>query len=296
MTRDLAAAPLRAYGLMAAGACGLTLGDFCIKKAALSGVSVSTLLLFAWPLTAFGLLVLAHVSGGMRHHFAPRYPGKLAMRTLLLLIMAYLNVTSLSLNPYSQHVMLFQLSPVFALLIGVVFLGERLTLLVVLVLGVCILGAWLIINPASGGYSVFLLIALAAALSNATTNAYVAANRHYATAIGFTFYAVNGVAMVAALHWATQVQDIPALSSQVWIQASAVFSVLGIILVGMGMQAANGNVGRVSTMFYVQMPMAVCLGWIAFGETPSLSATLGGVIVILAGATIMLFGRTGQRR
>lgn len=284
-------APVAAYVLMAAGATALTLGDFFIKKAALSGVSVSALLLFALPLTALGILLLAHFTGGIRHHLYPRHPAKLAIRAGLLLIMAYLNVTSLSVNPYSQHAMLFQLSPVFALMIGVVFLGEKLTPLVIAVLAACIFGAWLIINPASGHYSVLLLIAVVAAFSNATTNAYIAANRQFATPIGFTFYAVGGVAIVAGTHWAISEQRIPELSSQVWIQASAFFGVAGIVLAGMAMQAANGNVGRVSAMFYVQMPVALLLGWVAFGETPSWSATLGGVIVIASGLAIVLSSR-----
>lgn len=276
---------------MAGGATGLTLGDFFIKKAAISGVGVSTLLLFAWPLTALGIFLLAHFTGGIRHHLFPHHPAKLVTRAGLLLVMAYLNVTSLSVNPYSQHAMLFQLSPVFALIIGVTFLGEKLTPFVIAVLSACFLGAWLIINPTTGQYSVLLMIAVAAALSNAATNAYIAANRQFATPIGFTFYAVSGVAIVAGVHWAASIQQVPGLSSQMWIQASALFSVAGIVLAGMAMQAANGNVGRVSAMFYVQMPVALLLGWLAFGETPSWSAILGGLIVIAAGLAIVFSTR-----
>ncbi len=120
---------------MALGATGLTLGDFFIKLSMGAGVSFAALLTFAWPLTVVLLVLAAHLNGGIHHHLSARNRWPLLVRTLLLLEMSWLNITSLSLNPYAQHAMLFQLSPVFALLIGVTLFGEAATKRTLLVLG-----------------------------------------------------------------------------------------------------------------------------------------------------------------
>ncbi|AVO37152.2 DMT family transporter [Pukyongiella litopenaei] len=282
------------FAVMALAATGLTLADFFIKKSAMAGVSIAALLLFGWPLTTASLMLVAHLRGGIRHHLYPHAPKQLLVRSLLLLVMSVLNITSLSLNPYAQHAMLFQLSPIFALLIGVLFLGERLTGHVALVLLACLAGTWLILDPGLAGISAALLFAAGGALSNAVTNTYVAVNREAATPIGFTFWAVNGVALLAALYWLGFDRGVPAPGAQIWIQLSALLAVVGITLAGLAMQLARGNIGRVSIMLYVQMPVALALGWLAFGERPPQLAVLGGAMIVVAGASIPLL-REKQR-
>lgn len=290
--------PLIAFICMALGATGMTLGDFFIKKASLAGVSVATLLVFAAPLTLVSLVLLSHLKGGVRHHLEPRSPSKLLIRALLLLLMSWLNITSLSLNPYAQHAMLFQMSPVFVVIIGAVFMKERLTtgVLLALLIGLC--GTWLILNPGLKGIAPTLLIAIAAALSNATTNSFIAANRQAATPLGFTFWAVLGASVFALIFWLLFERTIPPLSAQIWIQLSAAFSVSGIILAGTAMQMANGHTGKVGIMLYIQMPVALLLGWLVFGEKPAALALLGGAMIALAGMAISLMGlrnRAGGR-
>lgn len=288
--------PLVAFVCMALGATGLTLGDFFIKKSAMAGVSVATLLVFAAPFTLVALVLLSHFQGGIRHHLEPRSPSKLLIRALLLLVMSLLNITSLSLNPYAQHAMLFQLSPVFVVIIGAVFMGERVSTTVLVALLACLCGTWLILDPGVQGISLTLLIAIAAAFSNATTNSFVAANRSAATPLGFTFWAVLGVSTIVLIYWLLFERSVPPLAAQVWIQLSAGFSVTGIILASAAMQLADGNTGRVGIMLYVQMPVALILGWLAFGERLPLMAILGGVLIALAGAAISLMGRRDRRR
>ena len=283
--------PLTAFMFMALGATGLTLGDFFIKKSAMAGVSVATLLVFAAPFTLVALVLLSHFQGGIRHHLEPRSPSKLLIRALLLLVMSWLNITSLSLNPYAQHAMLFQLSPVFVVIIGAVVMGERISTGVLVALLACLCGTWLILDPGVHGISLTLLLAIAAALSNATTNSFVAANRGAATPLGFTFWAVLGVTIIVLIYWLLFERAVPPLAAQLWIQLSAGFAVTGIVLASAAMQLANGNTGKVGIMLYVQMPVALVLGWLAFGEQPPTLAILGGVLIALSGAAISLMGR-----
>lgn len=281
------ASPL-AYVFMTLGAVGLTLGDFFIKRATHDGVSFITLLVFASPLTFFGLVMLAHSSGGIAYHLTPKVPTKLIIRAALLLIMSFLNVTSLALNPYGQHAILFQLSPVFALIISIFILGERATWHTRGVLTICVVGTFLVVNPQFDGINVTLLIAVAAALANALTNTFVAANRSAATPIGFTFWAVIGIFPVALLLWLANDRTVPEFEALVSIQLSALFAISGIVLVSLAMQQAVGNVGVVGIMLYVQMPVALILGWIAFSEVPSVTAIFGAILIAVAGISIPL--------
>jgi len=285
-----------AYGVMALGATGLTLGDFFIKKSSMAEVSIAGLLVFAWPLTVAGLVMLAKFQGGIRRHLYPRAPGKLFIRAGLLLVMSLMNISSLSLNPYAQHAMLFQLSPIFALLIAVAFLGEELTGHVIVVVLICLFGTWFILDPGPGRISVTLLIAVAAALSNAATNVFVATNRSHATFIGFTFWAVNGVVVSVGVYWLVFERTLPGIEAQIWIQLSALFAVSGIVLASLAMQMAGENIGRVTVMLYIQMPIALLLGWLAFGERPSIVAILGGVLIALAGASLPLMASREKQR
>ncbi|MGB1215699.1 MAG: DMT family transporter [Pikeienuella sp.] len=288
--------PLIAFICMALGATGLTLGDFFIKKASLEGVSVAALLLFASPLTIVGLTLLAHFRGGIGHHLAPRAPGKLVIRAGLLLVMSWLNITSLSLNPYAQHAMLFQLSPVFVLLIGILFMGERVTAPILIAITVCLLGTWLILDPGLQGISITLLFAITAALSNAATNSFVAANRKAATPLGFTFWAVIGVLCIVLPYWAVFDQSVPGKTALIWVQLSAALAIGGIVLASLAMQLSNGSTGKVGIMLYVQMPVAILLGWLAFGEQPPNMAILGGALIVLAGASIPLLELRNRTR
>ncbi|MGB0929102.1 MAG: EamA family transporter, partial [Pikeienuella sp.] len=130
--------------------------------------------------------------------------------------------------------------------------------------------------------------AVMAALANALTNTFIAANRNAATPLGYTFYAVNGVAIVVGVYWLLLERQVPALTAQVWIQGSALFSVTGIVFAGLAMLLARGNVGRVSIMLYVQMPVALFLGWLVLGENPTSHSLIGGVIIVVFGASIPL--------
>lgn len=203
--------PVAAFAFMACGATGLTLGDFFIKMSVGSGVSFATLIVFAWPITAIGLILLAHYTGGLRHHLTPENPLPLLGRTMLLLVMSWLNITSLTLNPYAQHAMLFQLSPVFAVLTSTVLFTEIITKRMMFVLSMCILGTWLVLRPDTDGVSLTLFFAIAAAFMNAVTNTFISAYNKAATALGYTFYAVNGVFLIALPYWLVADQQVPSL-------------------------------------------------------------------------------------
>jgi drug/metabolite transporter (DMT)-like permease len=286
MTGQVAKTPVGAFVIMALGAAGLTLGDFFIKIALSSGVTLATLFVFAWPLTCLGLVAMAHISGGIAQHLTPKHPRPLMIRAVLLLITSWLNITSLSFNTYAEHAILFQLSPVFALGLGIVFLGGKLTLRTALVFALCLIGAWLVLQLGTSQGSVTLLFAVGAAFMNAVTNSYIGSHKWAATALGFTFYAFNGVFLVMAAYWTMAERLLPDLAGLMWIQFSALFGVAGMAFVGRAFLLAHKNISTLGTMLYVQIPIAVVLGALVFDTLPPVYTIIGSLFIVAGGIVL----------
>jgi hypothetical protein len=106
--------PVAAFAFMACGATRLTLGVFSIKLSMITSVSFATLLVYARPLTFISLAMPACCKGGLRQHLISNILLPLLGRTILLLVMSWIKILSLTHSPYTQHAMLLQPSQVFA--------------------------------------------------------------------------------------------------------------------------------------------------------------------------------------
>lgn len=280
----------QAFLWMACGTCILTLADFSIKLLALRGVNPATGFLFATPLALLIIALLAKRNGGMSQHLGQFAPKAVLIRGVLLLLMSYLNFTGLLFNPYSQQVMLLQLSPILAGLLAIVLLKEGLGKHQFVVMLLCLVGAWLVIDPRFGSGSWYLLLPVAAAVCNALVNVYVAANRDKATALGYTFYGMLLVAIVSGLiHFIWQLPS-PDLVAFFYCQMVGGFGVIGLATVTHAMQlaGAQGQAGKVALMYYVQMPVALLLGYLVLSEVSNNIALLGACLILLAGLSLPL--------
>ena len=275
---------------MAVGTCILTLADFSMKLLALRGVHPATGFLFATPLALLVVALLAMRTGGIHQHLGKAAPKAVLIRGVLLLLMSYLNFTGMMFNPYSQQVMLLQLSPILAGLLAIVLLKEGLGKHQFVVMLLCLVGAWLVIDPRFGSGSWYLLLPVAAAACNGLVHVFVAANRDQATALGYTFYGMLLVAIVSGLiHFAWQLPT-PDLLAFVYCQMVGGFGVIGLATVTHAMQlaGAQGQAGKVALMYYVQMPVALLLGYLVLSEVSNNIALLGACLILLAGLSLPL--------
>lgn len=273
----------------------MTVGDFFMKKATQTGVSIGAYFMLAWPISAALLVVAASRMGGIHHHLAPRNPNVLLMRSVLLVVVAGLVFFGFRYNPYSQQVMLLQLAPLMAIALAAFWLRETIDAHLLTAVAICLVGIWLIVDPRFGSGSLYLLLALAAAITNAAANVFVAAHRDKATALGFTFYAITLVAILGTIIWFATGRIQPTGDAVLWIQLSSFCATIGLTLIASGMQSAGSSVGRVNVMLYAQMPAALILGYLFLDEIPTAAAFVGAALIFTMGVSIVIW-RTGTAK
>lgn len=278
------------YLWMACGAVWLTLADFCMKQVAMQGVHPATGFAMATPLSVILIVVLAQANGGVRRHLMPKHPQVLLLRGAFMIGMSFLNFIGLMYNPYSQQVMILQLGPIIAALLAVLLLKEGFSKHQLLVAVICLVSVWFIIDPRFGSGTVYLLIALGAAFFNAAANVFIAYHRDKHTPIGFTFYGMLiTVTLSGIIHLGLDL-PLPGWSAFWWLQAMGGLAVLGLASVSRGLQLAadGGRAGSVGLMFYVQMPVALAIGYWVYGEQSSTIGLLGACMIVLAGMSLPL--------
>jgi len=281
-------APVQAFIWAAAGAFLMVLADFFVKKLAVSGVGMGALFFFAFPSGAFVLVVLSKFRGGIRHHLFPKHPKLLLTRGLFLVMAGYLLFNSLLNNPFSQHIMITQLAPIFTLIFSVAFLKEVLIKQLYTIIILCIFGLWLIVDPSFSTVSPFLLLALGTAIVQGASHTFVAGNSHRITPIGFTFWGTGLLALVGGILWFLFDRKVPDFETLAWIQLTSLLACVGLAMIAHGLQQARPNVGQVGVMLYIQTPAAIILGWVFFSEVPSLASLAGGSLIVGSGVYLAL--------
>ena len=281
----------RVFALMAVGASCLTLGDFVIKQALLTGTSLQQIFGLGPLIFQLLLIVIAMLSkDGWRAHLPLRHPKVMLVRGFIGLLFSVFAFTSLSTNPYTQHAMLMQTGPVIASVLSLLVLGEVFSKRIILVASFSLLGAGLIIGPGSGVLSPWLLLPVLAAAANAAGIVMVARFRDYATGLGFTFWSSWLVTSLGVAWWLVGGAELPSWQGMSWIASMAVFMAIGLVCMSTAMAWAGrlGIASKVPLMMYVQTPVALFFGVLFLQESLSGLAVLGACLILLSGAWMIL--------
>jgi drug/metabolite transporter (DMT)-like permease len=191
---------------------------------------------------------------------------------------------ALLLIPLAQVVAIEFTMPIWAALLAVVFLGERMNRFKVLAIGLGIAGVLVIVRPAATGLSTGQLIALVAAVGFAVSVVMVKSLTRTDAAIAISF-------------WMLVVQSLIGLAPALWLWRWPSPEVWGWVVVvafcgtyshycfARAMQHADATV--VVPMDFLRVPLTAGVGWALYAERVDLLMVLG-VALILAGNLLNL--------
>lgn len=197
--------------------------------------------------------------------------------------------TGAAMVPVADSQALVFTSPLWAALLAVLFLGERMRLRRVTALVVGFVGALIILRPGIIEISLGALLILAGALANATSNTIV---KHT------TRWDHPDTPVVYLMLYVTPAMFLPALFVWVWPSLSDF-----LVMVGVGFFAtlnqrfvsralASTDATAVLPFDFARLPFAALIGFAAFGEFPDLWVWVGGAVIF--GASVYIARREAR--
>jgi drug/metabolite transporter (DMT)-like permease len=237
-------------------------------------ISVAVLALIAWRTNRLHLLKTRNWRGH-------------ALRSLSGTVSMFFLFAAVTMIPLADVTAITYTSPMFLTLLAMLFLGERIhryrwTALVLGFVGVLIMiGPHLHFGAEGSMGSVAALGAAFFAAIAMTSLRAMSGDEH---AITITFYFSLTFMILAALT-AIQGWPMPTPRQSLLIVLAGLFGVFGQLLMTYSYRYAEAS--TIAPLEYTSMIMAVLLGYLFFGEVPSLSVWIGAPLVIGAGLIVL---------
>ena len=281
--------PLVGIGLMAAGVCTLPLMDGTAKY--LSGDF--HVLQVAWARYGFHLvLLLALLAWRLRPtELVPRHPGLQILRSGFLLGTTLCYFGAIAYLPLATVLALAFIGPVVSTALAPIALGEHIGPRRWVAVLVGFIGALIVLRP---GFDVFHPASLLALGAGVFYGLYLLATRRLSgsgrPAITLLYTAVIGVAVLTLM--LPFVWRAPEATDWLLMAIMGAFGALAHFLIIRAFEHAPAAVlGPVS---YVEIIMAVAIGWIAFGDFPDRWTWTGIAVIVASGIYISV--REGRMR
>lgn len=221
--------------------------------------------------------------GGWRL-FVTLKPGIQLARSLLLVASTSFFFTALGLVPLAEATAVSFTSPLLVALLAGPVLGERVRLGHWLAIGAGFVGALIVIRPGAAGSNPWLVLVLGSAVCYA---AYQVLTRRVGAydppETSVTYSALVGtllLSVVVPFYWATPAS----LAHWLILLASGPLGGLGHYFVARALQWGPASV--ISPFHYVQLVGAAAMGYLAFGDAPSVWTWAGAAVIIASGLAI----------
>lgn len=226
----------------------------------------------------------------------PRFPWDNFTDTAIIGILISLQISvfnfAMTLAPIANVVIFWSVAPFFVFIFSWAFLGERARLSYILIFAIAIAGL-VLANPLAGGYMAGNLIALA---DGAVYAAMVTYMRHEGkTETGNDIFwsmlvaalVLSPAIFVSGPGAVTKLIAYPAISMELPVMLWA--ACLGVISTGFAYFGISIVLKRISANGYslvdiiVSPIVAACLGYLVFGEVPTMGLVYGGALLLTAG-------------
>jgi drug/metabolite transporter (DMT)-like permease len=197
-------------------------------------------------------------------------------------------VYALRLLPLGDVVALSYTSPFWSILLAAAVFRERISLRLAGSVAVGFLGVWLIARPSGqmmigAGAATALTGALATSLAMMMVKQL--STSEPPDRITFYFVCVGGVIAIipAAFDWRWP-------APHHWPGLMAIGALFYCGQFCLTRAYAHGTMSRIAPLDFVRLPIALVLGFTAFGEVPTVAALAGMALIVLASLDILFFG------
>ena len=229
-----------------------------------------------------------------RHVLRTRHLGLQVARAIVLLASSLLFVTALRTLPLAEATALNYATPVIVVLIGPLFLNERLTRARLAFVAAGALGMLLIVRPGGAIFQGGALYAMLAALFYAGYQILTRLLAGENPRVSLFYPAVVGTLLLSAL---TPTFDWPA--HMPWthvglIMAGGLFGTLGHLLFILAFRHAPAS--AITPFTYMQLVWATLIGWLVYRHFPDTSSIAGMAVIAGSGLLIALHERRRARR
>ena len=186
-------------------------------------------------------------------------------------------------NPIPDTVAIFFISPIFAMILAAIFLGEKFHLRRIITAGVAFIGVLIVLRPGGGHYTAEILLAPLAGLTFAgyivATRASSITGSPLVTAWGTSLAGIIVVAPWAIWEWQP-------LSTEAWglMILMGVFAASGHLCVSYSCRMASASI--VAIFHYSEIIAATLVSYVIFKHIPDSGVWIG--FALIAGAKIVL--------
>jgi drug/metabolite transporter (DMT)-like permease len=242
-----------------------------------SVVSLLTLALFILPTT--GIAVFR--TGRLRHHVARSFSQFVSQSCLLI---------AFSLMPLAGAVAINFSAPLFATLVSIVLLKEKVGLARWSALLVGFIGVLIVTNPGAGAFQIGALFALTNAVLYGTVTAAVRGMTATESAATLTLYQLllitSFFALVAPFGFI-----MPSLDHWGLIVFNGVANAVGQYWWTKSLHL--GPASAIAPFFYLSLVWAAVIGFLVWGDVPTIGLLIGSAIVVASG--LFLLWREARR-
>lgn len=274
-------------GFAVAGFALLSVGDAVVKSMAADWPAFAVAAL-RFSLGALGLSLLLFKSEGPRA-FVPQRPWLQAARGLCLAVASVCFFSAVYLMPLAEAMAIAFLSPVLTQVLAGVLLGERVEHRVWLASLVALCGVAIVLRPNLAELGLAALLPLVSALFFALLMVANRASAGQGSALSMQVFIAGFCAPlliagailaklsgVPALDFGWPAWDVVARCAVVALTAS---SAHWLVYIG----TARAGAAQIAPAVYVQMLVAIVLGWWWFGDRPDIYTLAGAGLIVASG-------------
>ena len=177
-------------------------------------------------------------------------------------------------------------SPIFAVIISIFILKEKLNNLIILSLAFGILGVYLVVQPGFDNFNPFFLLVLFSAFLITITTMIVNKYNNVTSAIGFFIYGGLFNHILALILF---IYDPLIINFQTFIliTVASIFINLAICFITIAFYRASKFFGSLSCLVFFQIFWSIIFGIVFFGEHLNFIATIGALFIIFSGLISM---------